>query len=71
MQVSSPGGMCCGSQAISSSIAAIGLGFAGLVLLGPALDLAREIIAGLAVVGQADRRVVDGVQRAITRFSSS
>src|SRR3546814_1286640 len=34
-----------------------------LVLLGPAVDLAAEIIAGLAVIGQPRRLDVDAVQR--------
>src|SRR3546814_3113414 len=39
------------------------LGFGQLVLLGPAVDLAAEIIAGLAVIGQPRRLDVDAVQR--------
>ena len=35
---------------------------AGPVLLGPAVDLAGEIVAGLAVVGEAHSRIVDIVQ---------
>jgi hypothetical protein len=37
-------------------------GLGRLVLLGPAVDLAGEVVAGLAVVGQADGGVVDIVQ---------
>jgi hypothetical protein len=37
-------------------------GLGGLVLLGPAVDLAGEVVARLAVVGQADGGVVDIVQ---------
>ena len=39
------------------------LGLRGAVLLGPAADLALQIVARLAVVAQADRVVVDLVQR--------
>ncbi len=37
--------------------------FGRLVLLAPASDLAREIIARLAVIGKADGGVIDAVQR--------
>ena len=37
-------------------------GLGGLVLLGPAVDLTAHIVAGLAVVGQADGLVVGVVQ---------
>ena len=47
------------------------LGLGRAVLLRPAVDLAREVVAGLAEVVEADRLVVDAVQRAITRFISS
>ncbi len=39
------------------------LGLRQFVLLAPALDLAREVVARLAVVGQADGGVVHAVQR--------
>ena len=38
------------------------LGLRGLVLLGPARDLALDVVAGLAEVLQADGAVIDGVQ---------
>ena len=38
------------------------LGLGGAILLGPAIDLAREIIAGLAELAKADRVRIVGVQ---------
>ena len=39
------------------------LGFGRAVLLGPAIDLAFDIVAGLAVVGKAYRRIVHRMQQ--------
>ena len=47
------------------------LGLGAAVLLGPAVDLAGEIVAGPAVVAKPDRGVVDPCRRARTAFSSS
>ena len=38
------------------------LGLGGAILLGPAIDLAREIIAGLAEIAEADIVGIVGVQ---------
>ena len=40
------------------------LGFGGAVLLGPAIDLAREIIARLAEIAEPDRLRIVLMQRA-------
>ena len=70
--VSSPGGMCCGSHSMSFSIASTFSVSRGAVLLGPAADLALQIVARLAVVGQAQRRCSPRwCNAAITRFISS
>ena len=53
--VPASGGMFFGSQAIRLSIASIGSRLRGLVLLAPALDLALDVVAGLAEVLQPDR----------------
>ena len=58
----SSGGMFAASQSIRRFMSGDCRGFAGAVLLAPALRLPREIIAGLAVVGEADLGDVDRVQ---------
>ena len=39
------------------------VGWSRLVLLRPAGDLALDVLSGLAEIGEADRRIVDSVQR--------
>ena len=62
MHVSSSAGTFCGSQAMSRSIASICLGLGGAVLLGPAVDLARDVIAGPAEIAETERCVIDAMQ---------
>ena len=38
------------------------LGLRGAVLLGPAIDLARKVVAGLAEIAEPDRLRIEGVQ---------
>ena len=63
--------MCAGSHSISRSIAAIGSVIEAEVLLAPAADLALEVVARLAVVGQAALGDFTVCSAAITRFISS
>ena len=54
---------CCGSHSIRRSIASIFSVSEALYCRAPAIDLAREVVARLAVVGETDGRIVDAVQR--------
>ena len=61
MRVSSPAGMCCGSQAMSGPWLRF-LRLRRLVLLAPARHLAFQVVTRLAVIAQADRLVIDRMQ---------
>jgi hypothetical protein len=65
-----PAGMLAGSHSMSCA-SLDGLGDGGLELLAPAADLALEVVAGLAVVGQPGRATSTWCKAAMTRFISS